>query len=76
MVAANDVIGWLLVIGKIIGKKKETRDRVLPKVYAILGSPHEKPKKPLRFLRTWLVFFFFRVKVLPVYAVCFGLEST
>jgi len=44
MVAANDVIGWLLVIGKIIGKKKETRDRVLPKVYAILGSPHEKPK--------------------------------
>jgi len=22
MVAANDVIGWLLVIGKIIGKKR------------------------------------------------------
>jgi len=46
MVAANDVIGWLLVIAceRLLGKKKETRDRVLPKVYAILGSPHEKPK--------------------------------
>ena len=73
-VAAN-VIGWLHVITcETLYWKKEKRDRVLPKVYAIFRV---KTKKSLRFPRTWLVFFFsFRVKVLPVLGVFFGLEST
>jgi len=66
-------VGYMLLHVKDYIEKKEKRDRVLPKVYAIFRV---KTKKSLRFPRTWLVFFFFRVKVLPVFGVFFGLEST
>jgi hypothetical protein len=69
MVAANDVIGWSLVI--TCERLLQIRKRVCVCVQS-LGAPHAN-QKPLRFPRT--CYFFFQVKLLPVYGVCFGLES-